>query len=118
MRNWLALMASTESNNGGPREDDDEHTHVVEMVETAESDSDSDQIAPLLDNTNNKPKPKINIFSVSYPPRRPNRVICSHTLTSTCMSITFMSNFCYYCIMLYDLDQLPYRKGSNNVWNL
>lgn len=51
---------------------DTEHAHVVELVaSTADSDSISDdQITPLLPQSD---KPKINIFSVSYPRRKPNK---------------------------------------------
>uniref|UniRef100_A0A5B7C0R9 EamA domain-containing protein n=1 Tax=Davidia involucrata TaxID=16924 RepID=A0A5B7C0R9_DAVIN len=68
-------MASAESiDGGGDGERDRENSHVVELVaSTADSDSISiseDQITPLLTQSE---KPKINIFSVSYPKRKPNR---------------------------------------------
>ncbi|KAA8524741.1 hypothetical protein F0562_011164 [Nyssa sinensis] len=64
-------MASPESIDGGGGEQDRENSHVVELVtSTAESDSISeDQIIPLLTQSE---KPKINIFSVSNPKRKPN----------------------------------------------
>lgn len=61
-------MTTAESISGGGEEE--EHAHVVELVATA-CDSDSgDQITPLLTHSE---KPKIDIFSVSYSRRKPNR---------------------------------------------
>ncbi|CAK9175586.1 unnamed protein product [Ilex paraguariensis] len=66
-------MASAQSINGGDEGEkgDIEQPHVVEMVATTTDDGESisdDQITPLLAQSE---KPKINIFSVSYPRRKP-----------------------------------------------
>ncbi|GMP66735.1 hypothetical protein CsSME_00026964 [Camellia sinensis var. sinensis] len=70
-------MSSSESINGGGGGEDPElgDAHVVELVASSTPDSSSDliseeQIIPLLAPTE---KPKINIFSVSYPRRKTNR---------------------------------------------
>ncbi|GFY97560.1 nodulin MtN21 /EamA-like transporter family protein [Actinidia rufa] len=62
-------MSSSDSINGGGGERELADAHVVELVaaSTAGDSISEEQITPLLEN------PKINIFSVSYPRRKPNR---------------------------------------------
>ncbi|KAH7860751.1 hypothetical protein Vadar_017636 [Vaccinium darrowii] len=71
-------MSSSEPITGGGDGGEDREltdVHVVELVATLTEDSSPDsiaeeQIAPLLPPSE---KPKINIFSISYPRRKPNR---------------------------------------------
>lgn len=62
-------MTTAESISGGGGEA--EHAHVVELVATAADSDSGDQITPFLTHSE---KPKIDIFSVSYSRRKPNRV--------------------------------------------
>ncbi|XP_071716609.1 uncharacterized protein [Rutidosis leptorrhynchoides] len=57
---------------GTDGDEERQHSHVVELVASTEpSDSaDEDQITPLLTQSD---KPKINIFTVSYPRRKANK---------------------------------------------
>ncbi|KAI4305753.1 hypothetical protein L6164_029100 [Bauhinia variegata] len=79
-------MASAESNDGD---------HVVELIvrdpdtssAAAVADSASDEIAPLLTQAE---KPKINIFTVSYPRRRPRDEVTRLLETETSSLTQFM----------------------------
>lgn len=59
---------------GTDGDEDRQHSHVVELVAATEpSDlASEDQITPLLTQSD---KPKINIFTVSYPRRKANKVL-------------------------------------------
>ncbi|XP_059661920.1 uncharacterized protein LOC132308001 [Cornus florida] len=77
-------MASAESIDGGVREHLSDEDVVELVVSTAESDDSTsdDQIIPLLTQSE---KPKINIFSISYPRKKPNReqvLVSAETETS------------------------------------